>query len=136
MLKSIQNQPVTETMSGNIQAISNTMKQKGTGQSTQPTTGQPDQSNSNQTGQNQPKVALQAKFIPAMGEIRIPKPKLTPTATRQEGHGAEPSNIQGTMGAGDSESDEELSKEEETEGESESQCVKKRKCKPTSQIQH
>ncbi|PLW33789.1 hypothetical protein PCASD_19914 [Puccinia coronata f. sp. avenae] len=104
-------------MSGNIQAISNAMKQKGTRQSTQPTTGQPDQSNSNQTGQNQPKVAaLQAKFIPAMGEIRIPKPKLTPSATCQEGHGAEPSNIQGTMGAGDSESDEESSKEEETGG--------------------
>jgi hypothetical protein len=83
----------------NIQEISNALKQTGKG------TNQPKQPEPNPTGSQQrpqQETARQAKFIPAMGEIRVPRPKLTPTATRQEtAKGGDPDpNYE--MGAGQS----------------------------------
>jgi hypothetical protein len=56
-----------------------------------------------------------------MGEIRIPHPKLTPTATRQEGANHKEVEIQNGMGAGNTDSETGSRKEEGFDKESDAQ---------------
>jgi hypothetical protein len=107
-----------KNMSGNIQSISSAMKNKGPGQANQSQSKTNTESSAAQGSQINLDVAPQAKFIPAMGEIRIPRPKLMPTATRQEGANRKEVEIQNSMGAGNIDSESGSSKQEGSEEES------------------
>ncbi|PLW22513.1 hypothetical protein PCASD_20022 [Puccinia coronata f. sp. avenae] len=73
--------------------------------------------------QSKQTTAPQAKFIPMMGEIRIPQPKLTPTAIRQEGAARDGPDHLKSMGAGESESESDSSEEVQSNEETADQEV-------------
>ncbi|PLW13235.1 hypothetical protein PCANC_18024 [Puccinia coronata f. sp. avenae] len=107
----------SESMSESIQEISQAMRKKD-GDQQQPNRGEGSQEQTSVV-QKGHRVAPQAKCIPAMGKICIPrpKPKLTPTAARQETATGKDPATHHNLGAGDSDSESETDEEVETEEE-------------------